>query len=85
MPTFPYCYRFGDTEDLPYLRAVILEVMGLQYVAPLAAVRKTMEQANLEGYTIPKDTVVVLNLWNIFHDERYSSTPVHGKQQIPPV
>ncbi|KAF2324663.1 hypothetical protein GH714_016065 [Hevea brasiliensis] len=53
-----------DTEQLPYLKAVIKETMR----APLLIPRESCENCILGGYDIPAKTVVYVNTWAIGRD-----------------
>ncbi|KAK3589270.1 hypothetical protein CHS0354_008333 [Potamilus streckersoni] len=57
-----------DKPAMPYTDAVILE--SLRYVthAPIAAPHCAMEDVELEGYTIPKGSRVIMNIWTVHHD-----------------
>ena len=60
--------------SLPYFIATIYEILRMSTVAPLALPRSTMEDVQLRSFIIPKDTVILPNLWRINHD------PVQWKQ-----
>ena len=51
-----------DRDKMPYTLATIHEIYRLSCVAP-AVPRCTTVDTTLGGYTIPKDTNVVCNLW----------------------
>ncbi|XP_031574308.1 steroid 17-alpha-hydroxylase/17,20 lyase-like [Actinia tenebrosa] len=65
-----------DKENLPYVEAVLAETSRLSSVAPLSIPHKATKDTSLQGYTIPKDTVVFLNLWAIHHDEKQWKDPM---------
>lgn len=56
-----------DISRLPYLEAVINEVFRYHSAAPLVP-RATDEDAEINGYVIPKGTPVIVNLWAISRD-----------------
>lgn len=64
-----------DREKLPYVEAVLAETSRLSSVVPLCIPHKATKDASLQGYFIPKDTVVILNLWAIHHDEKEWKDP----------
>ncbi|KAJ3762520.1 cytochrome P450 [Lentinula raphanica] len=61
--------NFDDMEHLPYLRAIVKEVLRWQPVTPLAIPHAALEDDWYEGYLIPKGTTVLANVWSMNHDE----------------
>ncbi|RXW14807.1 hypothetical protein EST38_g11043 [Candolleomyces aberdarensis] len=59
---------FNDRPQLVYLEALIMELLRWHQPAPLAIAHSTSEDDVYEGYFIPKDTVVMGNIWHILHD-----------------
>ncbi|XP_075400058.1 cytochrome P450 2U1 [Tenrec ecaudatus] len=57
-----------DKVQMPYTEATIMEVQRLTVVVPFAIPHMTSEETVLQGYTIPKGTVVLPNLWSIHRD-----------------
>ncbi|OAL54935.1 cytochrome P450 [Pyrenochaeta sp. DS3sAY3a] len=57
-----------DEADLPYVRAVIKEVMRWRPVNKFGMPHATSEDDWYEGHFIPKGSVAVLNWWAIHHD-----------------
>ena len=58
-----------------YLEATLTEGLRHLTIAPLFP-HKTMCETTLSGYKIPKDTMVLLNIWAIHHDEREWENPM---------
>jgi cytochrome P450 len=54
----------SDIAQLPYLQAVVKEILRLRMVVPLVP-RKAEADIVVNGYTIPKGTNVILNAWAI--------------------
>jgi len=44
-------------------------------LAPMAAMHKSNADAELFGYQIPKDSLVLPFLWNVLHDPEYYKDP----------
>jgi len=59
----------NDYDSLPYIRAIIKEVLRWAPVAPLGLFHQVMEDDVYENYFIPKGTKVIANIWGITHDE----------------
>nr|XP_014694538.2 LOW QUALITY PROTEIN: cytochrome P450 2U1 [Equus asinus] len=57
-----------DKAQMPYTEATIMEVQRLTVVVPLSIPHMTSETTVLQGYTIPKGTVVLPNLWSVHRD-----------------
>ncbi|XP_029798058.1 cytochrome P450 2U1 isoform X1 [Suricata suricatta] len=57
-----------DKAQMPYTEATIMEVQRLTVVVPLAIPHMTSEKTVLQGYTIPKGTVILPNLWSVHRD-----------------
>ncbi|KAF6129593.1 cytochrome P450 family 2 subfamily U member 1 [Phyllostomus discolor] len=57
-----------DKAQMPYTEATIMEVQRLTMVVPLSIPHMTSEKTVLQGYTIPKGTVIIPNLWSVHRD-----------------
>ena len=64
-----------DKRNMPLLQATVLEVLRIASVLPLALPHETAAKTTLSGYTIPEDTLVVINLWAVNHDPRVFQEP----------
>ncbi|PPQ89805.1 hypothetical protein CVT25_007410 [Psilocybe cyanescens] len=64
-----------DHESLPYIRAMIKEILRWAPVAPLGIPHRVMEDNIYENYFIPKDTRIIANIWAITHDEEMYPNP----------
>ncbi|KAI0050025.1 cytochrome P450 [Auriscalpium vulgare] len=62
----------ADEKDMPYMRAVIKEVARLHSPFWMATPHFSTEDFVYKGMFLPKDTLVVLNIYSLHHsDERY--------------
>ena len=71
----------GDKKKLPYLEATIAETLRISSLAPLAIPHKTTVDTTLQGYHIPKDTTVLVNLWSLHHDPGLWDAPNEFRPQ----
>nr|CAH0098576.1 unnamed protein product [Daphnia galeata] len=53
---------------LPYTEAVLMEVMRMASIAPLAIPHRAMKETQLQGFTIPKGSIIAINLDSAFKD-----------------
>jgi hypothetical protein len=47
-----------DTSRLPYVEATVLELMRIETAGPLSMARRTLDDALVSGFFIPKGTTV---------------------------
>lgn len=53
----------SNLHELPYLQATVKETLRLHTPIPLLVPHMNLEEAKLGGYTIPKESKVVVNAW----------------------
>ncbi|XP_015063366.1 geraniol 8-hydroxylase-like [Solanum pennellii] len=58
----------ADVAKLPYLRCIVKETFRIHPQVPFLIPRKVEEDVELHGYTIPKDSQVLVNVWAIGRD-----------------
>lgn len=58
-----------DRGKLPYLESCILETFRIAAPVPLSVPHKATCDTTVQGFTIPKDTTVITNLWAMHHNE----------------
>jgi len=71
--------RLPDFEDrhlLPYINAVVKELMRWNLVTPLAFPHMATNDDEYDGYYIPKGTIVFANGWSILHDPKFFHDPM---------
>ncbi|TFK52120.1 cytochrome P450 [Heliocybe sulcata] len=59
---------YEDRHHLPYLNAVMKEIQRWQPVVPLSLPHTSSSDGEYNGYSIPKQSIILLNSWSILHD-----------------
>ncbi|XP_014667386.1 PREDICTED: steroid 17-alpha-hydroxylase/17,20 lyase-like isoform X2 [Priapulus caudatus] len=67
--------NFHDKQNLPYCDAILHEVMRLRLPAVFGVPHKTTVDTTVGGYDVPKDTMVMFNLYGLHHDPAYWTDP----------
>ncbi|KAI3698961.1 hypothetical protein L2E82_42902 [Cichorium intybus] len=70
-----------DLYKLNYLKAVIKETHRLYPVAPLLMPRESRDRCVLDGYEIPKKTLVYVNIWAVGRDPKCWERPEEFKPE----
>ncbi|XP_025194392.1 probable cytochrome P450 305a1 [Melanaphis sacchari] len=52
-----------------YVEAVLLETKRLNHVTPIIGPRRVLRNTNLNGYSIPKNTTILMSLYSLHHDQ----------------
>ncbi|KAK7048546.1 putative cytochrome P450 [Favolaschia claudopus] len=65
----------SDLENMPYVRALILELHRYRPNNPLSIPHATEAPREYNGYFIPPKTMLIVNLWGIFHDPELFEDP----------
>ncbi|KAG6915648.1 hypothetical protein DXG01_010612 [Tephrocybe rancida] len=72
----------ADRPHLPYVNAVLSEVLRWNSVAPtgtyprrISVPHTAMEDGIISGYLIPKGSIILANLWNMLHDPEVYPEP----------
>ncbi|KAI0315374.1 CyP450 monooxygenase [Amylostereum chailletii] len=61
--------EFEDESSLPYVGALVKEVLRWHPGAPMVLPRRLTQDDVYEGYFIPEGSVILGNIWAILHDE----------------
>lgn len=64
-----------DIKHLVYLQAVVKETLRLYPPGPLSVPHQSIENCEVTGYSIPKDTRLFVNVWKLHRDPRIWSEP----------
>jgi len=59
---------FQDRPSLPYINAIVKEVMRWHVIAPLASLHMATNDDEYNGYYIPKGTILMGNAWSVLND-----------------
>ncbi|KAK7683860.1 hypothetical protein QCA50_013238 [Cerrena zonata] len=54
---------FADRDQLPYIRALVKEVLRWKPITPLGLARRAVEDDVYQGYFIPAGSIVMTNVW----------------------
>lgn len=66
--------RIEDLANLPYTEMIIKEALRL-FPPAFAVVREAADEVTLGGYTLPKGSIIMGNIYGIQRDERYFPDP----------
>ncbi|XP_072041130.1 cytochrome P450 2U1-like [Amphiura filiformis] len=70
-----------DRQNLPYTEATLMEIQRVTSILPLGAPRATNVDTTLNGYDIPRGTIVMPNLWAIHHDSTIWNKPAEFRPE----
>ncbi|XP_058068489.1 cytochrome P450 CYP73A100-like [Magnolia sinica] len=65
----------SNLHKLPYLQAIVKETLRMHTPIPLLVPHMNLEEAKLDGYTIPKGSKVVVNAWWLANNPAWWNDP----------
>ncbi|XP_068655777.1 cytochrome P450 CYP82D47-like [Aristolochia californica] len=65
----------SDIKNLPYLQAIVKEILRLYPSVPLSVPHQAIEDCIIGGYHVPAGTRILTNLWKIQRDPRHWPEP----------
>ncbi|KAG2141325.1 cytochrome P450 [Suillus clintonianus] len=66
---------FADRDSLPYIEALVKEVLRWNVVGPTAIPHRVTEDDIHDGYYIPKGSLVIPNIWFMLNDPQTFADP----------
>nr|XP_060623365.1 cytochrome P450 2J2-like [Anolis sagrei ordinatus] len=67
------CYQ--DRHKLPFTNAVIHEVLRAKFMLPVGIPRRSASDVTMQGFTIPKKTMVITDLRSVLLDPKHWEAP----------
>ncbi|RPD69162.1 cytochrome P450 [Lentinus tigrinus ALCF2SS1-7] len=67
--------EFSDQDALPYINAVVKELLRWRSVVPTGVPHRSMEDDEYRGYLIPKGSIVIANIWAYSRDPEVYPDP----------
>lgn len=67
--------KLSDRPKLKYTEATICEIQRLSNVAPLGIAHRTLSDVKVDQWNIPKNSVVLFNIYGMHMDEAYWEDP----------
>lgn len=78
----PHRYpKLADRPRLKFTDAVINEVQRCANIAPLGIAHRAVKDTQLDGFFIPKDAIILCNLYNLNMDEKLWNNPTDFKPE----
>ena len=67
--------EFADRHSLPYVQALIMDLIRIADIHPIGVVHSPSEDVELEGFVFPKGSFVFPNFHHVHHDPTYWEKP----------
>ncbi|KAF8958848.1 cytochrome P450 [Flammula alnicola] len=72
---------FADRESLPYIDALVKELLRWNPAAPLAPSHQILVDDEYEGHLIPAGTIIHPNIWSMTHNDEIYPKPFDFKPE----
>ncbi|XP_059622969.1 probable cytochrome P450 305a1 [Phlebotomus argentipes] len=69
------CLKISNHLQFPFTEAYLLEIARFYSIVPLSGPRRVLKDSDLCGFTIPKDTTVLIGLQSVHMDEKLWGDP----------
>jgi flavonoid 3',5'-hydroxylase len=66
----------SDLQHLPYLQAILKETFRIHPPAPLMLPHRSIQPCKVEGYNLPTNTRLMVNLWAMGRDPNIWEKPL---------
>ncbi|GAB6030768.1 hypothetical protein CHUAL_007617 [Chamberlinius hualienensis] len=66
---------YNDRTQLPYTEATIMEIHRMVSLVPLSIAHRNTKEVFIQNYRIPKDTMIIPNLWAVHRDPKIWGDP----------
>lgn len=66
---------YAERSKLPFVEAMLLEVQRFFHIVPISGPRRVLKTCELDGFTIPKDTTVLIGLQSVHMDADFWIDP----------
>lgn len=73
--------QFSDKEKLPYVTATINEVQRISTLGALSLPRSSLEDVEIDGKVIPKNSVIIPHIYSAHHDKTEWQKPEEFKPE----
>ncbi|OXA48871.1 methyl farnesoate epoxidase [Folsomia candida] len=70
-----------DRTRMPYTEATIMETLRFSSMVPLGLIHRAMEDTELAGFLIPKNTFLTANLYNVHHSPEIWGDPANFRPE----
>ncbi|KAL2322119.1 hypothetical protein Fmac_026498 [Flemingia macrophylla] len=70
-----------DIPKLPYLQSIVNETLRLHPAAPMLVPHLSSEYCTMGEYSVPQNTILLVNGWAIHQDPNLWSDPTHFKPE----
>lgn len=67
--------NYADRAKLPFVEALLFEVQRFFHIVPIAGPRRVLKTCEFAGYTIPKNTTVLIDLRSVHMDTDFWKDP----------